>query len=175
MAGRNGVSFEVEGLQGINEILAGIPKRIQSQLVKKIHREALKAKVLPALRAAAPNEITIRDGNTYRTIDPAPFIKILSAKRSKTGMIVGPTREAYVLRFLEFGTKVRYTRGGGSFYKRRTRIHRGILNPDPFIERIYRQQAEAVTRFVADNYRTVMVRYLEAKNRRLLNRIKKLK
>lgn len=175
MATRNGVSFEVDGLKEIDELLAGIPKKLQSQLIKKIHREALKTQVLPAIRAAAPDRVTVRDGAGYKTIDPAKYIKVLSAKRSKTGMIVGPTREAFVLRFLEYGTKVRYTRGGGNYYKRRKKLNRGRLQPEPFIERVYRQKAGAVTRFVVNNYGKIMVNYLEAKNRRLVNKINKRK
>jgi HK97 gp10 family phage protein len=79
---------------------------------------------------------------------------------------VGPTTDAFYLKFYEFGTKQRKRKSGAST---------GRMPAKPFIERTHRQEAPKIIRYIVNNYDKMVTKYLEGRARYMNRKLQKFK
>ncbi len=116
--------FKIEGLDEILSALERLPAKVTRKVLFDANKDILNKVVKNPLKNAIPYGAATKRG-----------IKVVAARGTKTGVYVGVTTDAFWLRFLEFGTGERFTRGSLT-RKRTSRYHdKGRLGSSPNVTR----------------------------------------
>ena len=108
-------AVEIEGIDEVLRALEGLPSKLTSKILYDAHKEILSKNVLKDVRAALPYSARTRRG-----------VKVVKARGTANGVYIGVTTDSFWLRFLEFGTSDRLTRGT---IKTAEGISRGRIDP----------------------------------------------
>ena len=94
---------KIEGLSEVMDALKDIKVKVKVQLIKSFLRKAMMKEIIKPLRADLPYSRNIIKN-----------IKIFTSRRdsNKTAIYGGPSSDVYWIRFMEKGTKQRYTKKG---------------------------------------------------------------
>lgn len=146
--------FEITGIDEVLLSLEKLPSRIQRKLIYETNRDILKTIVLPDAKSGIPYSTATKKG-----------VKVVKARGTDTGVYVGVTTDSFWLRFLEFGTAERATKGATTQrrqtkrYKRLGRVgasgggaRRGRVNANPQLVRILESKTKDVLRAVQERY-----------------------
>ena len=92
--------IKILGAENYRDILDTLNAKVAGQILRSANRQVLSKNIVKQLRGVLPySRNTTKD------------IRVLSTKKNKTAVAVGPTTAVYWLRFVEKGTKVRKGRG----------------------------------------------------------------
>lgn len=144
----NGITYKLEGVKEITEILNGLPHKVRDQVLRSFNRKAASKKVIRPLRQVLPYSKKTKMG-----------FKVQSVRDDKTAIVAGPTSDVFWVRFVEGGTVARYTKSGA---------YRGQLNPGRRVEPFVNSQVPSIIDFVNKEYG-------EEINKFVLKKIKRLK
>jgi HK97 gp10 family phage protein len=134
---KNGVQFDIDGLDQINKLLSDLPKEINSKISEGIHREAAKI-------AKAEIEKSVPVGDNDKPSSNKIENNVVIAKgKVKGSIVVGFSPKVWYVRLIERGTKVRETNGGAN---------RGSMERKPFIKQAHERSFEAVINHLNQNY-----------------------
>lgn len=123
--------FQIEGIDEVLKSLETLPLRITNKILQDANRDVLTRILKPAIQSALAYSSYTKRG-----------IKVTKARGTENGMYVGVSTDAFYLRFLQFGTTDRVTKGklnrssawvGGVKVKTKSRsgggASRGRVNP----------------------------------------------
>lgn len=110
-----GEAVQIEGLKELLNAIDNVPKNVNDKLLFSVNRRVLTMVVKNPIKAAMPFSQETKKA-----------VKVVRARgRDKTAVYVGPTTDAFYIRFFEKGTAERYTNAGvykGSMSKGNTGI-----------------------------------------------------
>ena len=95
-------TFKIEGLKEVMDALKELPTQIQAKLLQGIARKVERKYLVSELKTAIP----------YKRPIYQQSVRVVNDPNDKTASFVGFTTNAFVLRFLEYGTKQRQTKKG---------------------------------------------------------------
>ena len=133
---------ELDGLKELFKALDGLPNVLKAQTLRSVNRQAAK---IP--------QKEMKSKSPSRTVSDS--IKIQADRSNKSGVMVGPTY--HLARWFEYGTKVRATRTGAN---------RGVMNPEPFIEKAIDASIDDTVKFINTNLGDLVAKFLTNKLKR---------
>ena len=155
--------FKIDGMAEVEKALHDLPLMLKAQALRQFNRDVARKITKNKLEAARPKH--------------ADSVGISTDRQDKTAIYVGMTMNAYYLRFMEFGTKLRKTRGKGKranskAKKYKAGVNRGVMPiTRPFVEKTIDGQMKDVINFARKEYGNSISRWL---NRKLKATNKKL-
>jgi HK97 gp10 family phage protein len=145
--------LDLKGIDAVTKILKTLPQDLRDNVLYDINRAAAKI-VKEKLTLAAPDDAN--ETNSKNKIENN--VAITKGRGSRTLVQTGIKKRAFHARFLEFGTRVRKTKGKGK-YKRPA--NRGAVTPRPFIRRAHERATPKVLKYVSSNYLKVINRSIK--------------
>jgi len=140
------ITFELDGVREFNDALKNLDAKMQASLLKAFNRKIATVEYLKPLKASMP----------YSSRTKKEF-KVEGNRDDKTGVIVGPTKKAFYVRFLDKGTKERQFDGAS----------RGQITARNFIEPFADDRIPKIIKYASTEYGNEMDRLLKAKLKRL--------
>jgi len=142
------VQYKLEGADQIIKALDVLDSKELISLIKSAERKALAQEVIKPIKAALPYSAATKKG-----------IKIVADKEDRlTGLYAGVSSDAFWLRFLEGGTKIRTTKN---------RANRGQIAPRPITKPIIINSADGVIDFFNKDFGQTLVTLMQRKIKRI--------
>ena len=142
----------IEGLKDVERALKVLPRNLQGNILRTANR-----RLIAPVRKDVKSQIPKRTGRASKEL------KIKTSRRDKTAVQLGFTSDAYYMRFLEKGTRVRQTRDGAN---------RGSVTARPFIERTYNRGAKTIIKEKAPKeYGNIVADILSKKSARIRKKL----
>ncbi len=150
------VDLDIKGLDKVYEVLRGLPYEMSAAVVRQSMKEVERKEVLPNLKAGPFIESTKKR-----------FITEMG-KSNEMSVTVGPSYRAYWLRYIEKGTKDRYTKR----YAKKVVNQRKVLNNQAKrftgrvsaqhnIEPILDRSIENVEKRIRESFADIISKYVE--------------
>lgn len=139
--------FQLEGFKEVEQALKQLPAKTTAQLLRSVNRKALSQEVVKQMRNTVPYSSKTKKA-----------IKIVSDKSDKTGVLVGPTSDAFWIRFQEKGTEDRHTGSGA---------RRGKITGRPRIAPLIDSKVDKVVEFFKKEYVEYLIKFMQKKIRKL--------
>jgi len=112
--------IEIIGMKELEKLLNSIPDSVAVDALRNINRAGGQE-----YKAEMQSQAPVGSDNIHRNI------RIQNDPEDKTAIFIGVSNKAYWARFVEFGTKVRTTKGKGPIIY--GKANRGQMKPEPFI------------------------------------------
>jgi hypothetical protein len=123
----------VEGDKELIDLLTRkLPAHLGVKLLKDVNKEG--AKVFQVEMKARVHPSFVK------------YVRLGASPTNKTGIMVGIHSDGYVMRFLEYGTKVRYAK-----LKSGKKAHRGQNTPNPMIQPAIERSVEPAIKAIFEN------------------------
>lgn len=146
--------MELVNLKELDKLLSALPVDLQAKIWRSANRKAAKI-ALDKMKANIPGPYS----------DEVKNIRIASDKYNKSGVLVGIHPDGFKLRWVEYGTAQRETKGGAN---------RGKIQPQPFIKKSIDESESQILDFVKKEYGTIINKAIESRIKSTLRKIKKL-
>lgn len=144
--------FKIDGLKDVEKALEVLPKNLQGNVLRTANR-----RLVAPIRKEVKSQIPKRTGKAAREL------KIKTSRSDKTAVQLGFTSDAFYMRFIERGTRVRQTLSGNS---------KGSITARPFIERAYeRGSREIIKNKAPKEYGDIVADILQKKSNRIRKRL----
>lgn len=153
MADIKKTTYKIEGLQEVFDALGTLTSREALVLIRSTNRKALTKNIIKPVRAALPYS-----AETKKTVKV-----VTDTENRKTGLYAGVTPDGYVLRFLEYGTRVRVTSAG---------INRGRIRARHTIEPVIDNRVKDVVDFFNNEYGDALADIMRRKIKRIDKKLK---
>jgi HK97 gp10 family phage protein len=146
--------IDIIGAKELMAVMNELPDKLNVGLLRNINKVGAKE-----FKEEMKSNVPVGSDGIFNAI------KIQNDKSDKTGVLVGVGGVAFWARFLEFGTQIRKTKGGGPIQFKQA--SRGVMKPEPFlamaIERVHPRALKAifdnmgltVTKFLKSNLRKI--------------------
>ena len=142
------LTYQLEGTKQILEAIDSLNDKEIFKLVKSVNRRNLTKNVVKPVRTALPYSAETKKA-----------IKIVADRADKkTGLYAGVTSDAFWLRFVEGGTKVRTTEAGAN---------RGLIAPNPRAKQTIDQSVPSVIDFFNKEFGGELVTMMQKKLKRI--------
>jgi len=145
-------SFKIEGLSQVKKALSTLPQKMKGEILKQIHTKVGKEQVQKPLISSLPYSARSKK------------ISVMGGKENVSEVYIGPTRDAYWLRFVEHGTKDRKSKSGATW--------KGISARN-FIEPFVDSRVKNVIKVITNEYGSLAEESLMKSNLRRVKKIKK--
>lgn len=152
--------MEIEGWAEIFEALDKMDNQLQNQIIRGVHRSIANKTIKKEMQAALPYTTGIKKG-----------IGVKSVRGNKTAIWVGANTDAFYLRFLEFGTRVRET---ASFKGKPMKLNRGRISSRPILVRMVDRSIERYINELNQGYGEELKKWMERKLKSTSRRLQKL-
>lgn len=153
------LKFELHGAKEANEILKSLNAKDRIEIYYRLNRKGAN-EVKKQLQAAAPSS-SIAKG-----------VAIVRSKINKTAVLIGFLKKAFYVRFKEFGTEIRSTKGKGKYKKE---ANRGQMKPEPFVQGAHDAAVSELQIKLGQNYLKELNKILKAKIKSVNKKISKMK
>jgi hypothetical protein len=140
-------TFKLEGADEILALLKELPDKVQGQIMQSALRKTMQETIVKPMRSALPYS-----SNTEKSIKPT------SDKNNRNAIFGGPTSDAFWIRFVEKGTKVRTTKTGAN---------RGSIVGANRIPTFINQSIESVIDYFNDSFGSEVNRIIEKRIKKL--------
>ena len=141
------IKYELKGVKEIQEMLSGLPPKMNAKILQSIHRKTAKKFVLESLLSSTPYSSETKSG----------FV-VLPDREDPTAVYAGPSSDVFWVRYVERGTKQRTTNKG---------YNRGMITGKSTIEPIVEGQIDPMINYINNEYGNEIDKFITSKIKRL--------
>ena len=161
MNNRETITYKLDGTKELFESMDALSSSEVNKLIKNAERKALDLYIIKTIKSALPySQKTKKE------------IRIVAAKGKAPGFFAGAALDAYYLRFVEYGTKVRQLKRAKKYIPRldnKGGENKGQITANPIIGKTINDNIENVISFFNKDFGEHLALTMEKKLKRINN------